>query len=326
MNDADQLQQFIRERKEQIKQYLMQFVQLPPGIRAIYNDYNQEYYYYTQQVNQYKDLLDDPDKLIKATVDILQKMPMFQSFIQKNSILASLFPNSSVTGGPQGIPGLQTRGATSQLIMAQLSGPNAQQTVSGNMSSAQSELDNIQNKVTNLGQGGADVDIPNFQPNMQKTKTFFQRLEYGTNFQTVSSTYAFPTTTDFGLSVGYLLDSKGNDIGVGASYKVGWGSDINHIKVTSQGASLRSFADMKLKGSFYLSGGLELNYQQPYYSLKSLRDIVSWSKSGLIGVSKVISLKTKFFKKTKVQVLWDFLSYQQIPQTQPFIFRINYTF
>jgi hypothetical protein len=212
------------------------------------------------------------------------------------------------------------------MILAQMSGPNAQQTVSNNMSSAQTELDNIQNRVMNLGQGGADVDIPNFSPNMQRTKTFFQRLEFGTNFQTLSSTYAFPTTTDIGLSVGYLLDDKGNDVGIGASYKIGWGSDINHIKVSSQGASIRSFADIKLKKSFYLSGGMELNYQQPYYSLRKLENLNSWHQSGLVGVSKIISMKTKFFKKTKVQLLWDFLSYQQIPRTQPWIFRINYSF
>jgi hypothetical protein len=326
MNDADLLQQFIKERKEQIKQYLLQFAQLPPGIRSIYNEYNQEFYYYTQQIKQYKDLLDDPDKLIKTTVAILQKIPLFQSFMAKNSILASLFPNSPGMGGPQGIPGLQTRGSTSDMILAQMSGPNAQQTVSNNMSSAQTELDNIQNRVMNLGQGGADVDIPNFSPNMQRTKTFFQRLEFGTNFQTLSSTYAFPTTTDIGLSVGYLLDDKGNDVGIGASYKIGWGSDINHIKVSSQGASIRSFADIKLKKSFYLSGGMELNYQQPYYSLRKLENLNSWHQSGLVGVSKIISMKTKFFKKTKVQLLWDFLSYQQIPRTQPWIFRINYSF
>ena len=51
-----------------------------------------------------------------------------------------------------------------------------------------------------------------------------------------------------------------------------------------------------------------------------------WQQSGLIGISKVISLKTKLFKKTSIKLLWDFLSYQQMPRTQPVIFRAGYNF
>jgi len=35
-------------------------------------------------------------------------------------------------------------------------------------------------------------------------------------------------------------------------------------------------------------------------------------------------LKTKFLKKTKMQLLWDFMSYDQKPRTQPIVFRIGY--
>ena len=45
---------------------------------------------------------------------------------------------------------------------------------------------------------------------------------------------------------------------------------------------------------------------------------------GLIGLSKVIDVRSKFSKKTKVQLLWDFLSYQQIPRTQAIVFRVGY--
>jgi hypothetical protein len=55
-------------------------------------------------------------------------------------------------------------------------------------------------------------------------------------------------------------------------------------------------------------------------------EISSWQKSGLVGVSKIVSIKSKFFKKTKLQLLWDFLSYQQMPRTQPIKFRVGYNF
>lgn len=91
--------------------------------------------------------------------------------------------------------------------------------------------------------------------------------------------------------------------------------------------------DVKLKGSFYASGGFEYNYQPVADSLISSstpgtnwKDVSSWQQSGLVGLSKIISVKSKFFKKTKLQLMWDFLSYQQVPRTQPVKFRVGYNF
>jgi hypothetical protein len=106
------------------------------------------------------------------------------------------------------------------------------------------------------------------------------------------------------------------------------GKDIRHIDVTGQGINFRSFIDIKIKNSFYASGGFEYNYQKPFYEIQRLYDISEWSKSGLVGISKIISLKTKVFKKTKIQLLWDFLNYMDHRQqvSQPIKFRIQYNF
>jgi hypothetical protein len=143
--------------------------------------------------------------------------------------------------------------------------------------------------------------------------------------QTQSSNYYYPTTTDLGLSLGYRL-TDASTVGIGVSVKIGLGSDISHINVAGAGAGLRSFLDIRLKGSFFVSGGMEYNYQQPYHSLTQLRSLNDWQQSGLIGLSKILSVKSKTFKKTKVQLLWDFLSYEQVPQTQPVKFRVGYNF
>jgi len=83
---------------------------------------------------------------------------------------------------------------------------------------------------------------------------------------------------------------------------------------------------MKLKKNFYISGGYEENYQQPFNSFQDIRDLHSWQQSGLIGLTKMVSLRGKTIKKTKVQLLWDFLSYYQLPRTQPVKFRVGYNF
>src|SRR6185503_17560245 len=180
----------------------------------------------------------------------------------------------------------------------------------------------LKDKLSKLGGGNSEADIPDFKPNNQRTKTFFQRLEYGTNVQTQKSGYFFPTTTDLALSVGYKLNDK-STVGIGTSYKMGWGRDIQHIAISHQGIGFRSFLDMKIKGSFYASGGFEYNYQQPFESLQQINSLDAWSKSGLVGISKIISVKSKVFKKTKLQLLWDFLSYEQRPVGQPVKFRVG---
>ena len=272
-------------------------------------------------------MLNDPDKLEKQALAILSKLPAFQSFMKQNSQLAGLFNLPANYGDPGSLAGLQTREQVAAIINQQVAsaGPGGAAALQANLQSAQSQLDGYKDKLSRLGGGSGDMDMPDFKPNNQKTKTFWRRLEYGTNFQTTRNNYYFPTTSDFGLSVGYKLSDK-STVGVGASYKLGWGNGIQHVAFSSQGAGLRSFIDIQLKGSFFLSGGLEYNYTKPFGSYQQLRQWNEWSKSGLVGLSKVVSLKSRVFKKTKIQLLWDMLSYQNVPKTQPIIYRIAYNF
>ena len=327
MQDADQIKAYIRQRKQQIAQYIQQHSNLTSLLGKDYQGMNQDIYYYSQQVRQYKDMLNDPDKLEKQALVLLNKLPAFQAFMKQNSSLAGLFNLPGNYGDPTTLAGLQTRDQVAALIGQQVSagGAGGQAALQANLQSAQSQLDGYKDKLSKLGGGSGDIDMPAFKPNDQKTKTFWKRLEYGANFQTTRNNYYFPTVSDLGLSVGYKINDR-STIGVGASYKLGWGNGIQHIAFSSQGAGLRSFLDVKIKGSFSASGGFEYNYNQPYASMQQLRKLDNWTKSGLIGVSKTVSMKSRVFKKTKVQLLWDFLSYQQVPKTQAVLFRIGYGF
>jgi len=153
----------------------------------------------------------------------------------------------------------------------------------------------------------------------------WKRLEYGANFQTSRNNYYFPMVTDFGASLGYKLGHN-NVIGVGASYKLGWGNGIQHIAFTNEGVGLRSFLQIKIKGTFSATGGFEYNYTTPFTSYQQIKQLEYWTKSGLVGVTKTVSVKNRLFKSTSLSLLWDFLSYQQVPQTQPILFRIGYSF
>jgi hypothetical protein len=329
LQQSDQVKAFVQQRQQQIKQALSRYTNLPGGITKTYKNFSKDLYYYSAQVKEYRELLNDPDQLTQKVLQLLNRVDAFQQFMRQNSQLAGLFGLPADYGSAQSLAGLQTRAQTQSLIQNQLAsaGPNAQQMLQQNLQAAQAQLNTLKDKINKLGGGSGDMDVPDFKRNNQKTKSFWKRLEYGTNIQTTKSSSFFPTTTDLGLSVGYKINDK-STIGIGASYKVGWGKDIRHIDISSQGAGIRSFLDIKLKGSFFASGGYEYNYQPVAYlpGITPGDKAIPWQQSGLVGISKIVSLKSKLFKKTKVQLLWDFLSYQQTPRTQAVKFRVGYNF
>jgi hypothetical protein len=329
---ATEAKVFMQQRKQQISQYILQHASMQNLLNKPYGMMNQEVYYYSQRLQQYKDMLNSPDKMEKQALVRLRGLPAFQTFMKNNSQLAGLFKIPGGGGGAGGgsaqpLPGLQTHAQIANQVQGQIaaSGPAGMDAVQSKVQAAQSQLNSYKSKLSQLGGGATSGDIPDFRPNDQKTKTLWHRLEYGANFQTTHTNYYFPIVTDLGLSLGYRL-GHGKVVGVGASYKMGWGSGFNHIAITGQGLGLRSFLQTPLKGSFSATGGFEYNYTTPFTSYQQLKQLQYWTKSGLIGVTKTVSMKSRVFKKTQLQLLWDFLSYQQVPKTQPLLFRVGYSF
>ena len=328
LNGTDAIEKTLQERQNYLKEQLQQLC-----LTREFRKYQQDLYYYKAQVQEYKKAFDDPEAIEQKALSVLSELPAFNNFFARYSELGGLFrlPASDAGAGSTLIAGLQTRDMLQQDMVQRFGNTQAvQRAAQQGMNEAQAQLKQVKDKINQLGNKGGDVNMPDFKPNNQKTKSFWNRLEYGSNFQTAQSNYFFATTTDLGLSVGYKLNDK-SSIGVGASYKMGWGKNIRHISISHEGVGLRSYLDMKLKGSFYASGGYEYNYQPLTIAVVAPPSSGggregAWTQSGLIGLSKIISIKSNFFKKTKAQLLWDFLSYQQVPKRQPVKFRVGYNF
>jgi len=325
LQQSENMKAFIAERKNQIKEILSKYTNLSGSLKNQYAKLNKTAYYYSAQVKEYRDILKDPDKMEQKALAILRDVPAFQKFMKENSQLGNLFGVPANYGNPESLAGLQTLDQVQQLVKNRIgNGPNAAVMLQQQVQAAQVELNKFKDKLDKLGGGSGDMAIPEFKPNNQKTKPFLQRLEYRSNLQTTRGNYYFPTTTELGLSVGYKLKNK-ISVGLGMSYKQGWGNDFRHIHLTSEGIGLRSFFEYHLKKSFYATGGFEYNYQQPFNFLR-MPKYDKTQRSGLIGISKMFNIKSKVFKKTNIELLWDFLSYQQIPRTQPLKFRAGYNF
>lgn len=322
MEIGNELKRFIKERKQLWKD---QFNKI--GAVASLKKFNKEVYYYQERLSSYKKMLNDPQLWEQQLLSIAREMPACKAFMQQNSQLAALFniPGSSAatTGAPnpQQI-GLQTRAMVQQQLSQVMQGANVnpQQYIQQQVGAAQGELNALKDKVNKVGGGSDELEMPDFKPNGQKTKSFLQRVELGFNVQSQRSSTLLPTTTDVALQAGYKLNDK-SIIGIGAAYKIGWGKNINNISISSEGVGLRSFVDIKLKGSIWVAGGYELNYNQRFSSIRELDNYGAWQRSGLIGISKKYQLGKK---KGNMQLLWDFLSYSQVPQTPAIKFRLGY--
>ena len=334
LQQAQDIAAFIRERQKTLQQELGRL-----DLIKQLKQFNRQVYYYSAQIKEYPEIIGDPRKLKTKVVALLSETKAFQEFMRKNSILASLFSMPVDEGNLvvcANLADLQTRVDVNNLIVQQFAsgGSNAQLLLEQNIQQAQSQLDQLKEQLLKLfptARGlveAGDIMPEGFRPNNQRRRSFLRRLEYGVNIQVQSATNFFPATTDLGLSVGYKLGQK-SIIGVGASYKVGLGHGWNHMELSSQGVGFRSYIDWKLKGSVWISGGYEMNYKSQLGGIQipfpfGTHEADAWQESGLIGLSKVIDVKSNFFKKTKLQLLWDFLSYQQIPRSHPVIFRIDY--
>lgn len=324
-DSTEAVQQFIKERKKELINTAFQYL----GKHKYLSKINKEAWYYAEMMKNYKEFFTDEDKIEQTAKGLLNKIPAFQKFARDNSMLSSMLGSSGMMEGAEAnLNGLQTRANVQNLILDRIAagGPNAQQIVNQNIQAAQAQLKQLQDRALQFPKSSSSTDMPDFKPNMQKTKSFKQRLEYGSNVQFAKNNNLMPTTMDIAMTVGYKLNDK-SIAGVGASYKMGIGP-ITNMKFSNQGLGFRSFLDWKLKKQFFMSGGLEMNYIADMPVLAAMQNLPTdaWQQSALVGVSKIMKIKTKWFKQTKAQLLYDFLARRHFPVSQPLIFRVGYNF
>jgi hypothetical protein len=316
---------YLKQRKQLLQQTLEKY-----NVGKYLKKYNKQAYYYTAQLNEYKEALKDPAKAERLILKALNKIPKFQEFFAQFSQIGQLFP--APQGGASNIAnlaGLQTRAQVMNQIQTSLGGAgngpnNILETLQQNMQEAQTQLSKIKKKVlNNTGKGDTDFDMPNFKKNNEKSKSFLKRLELKTDLQTNRGTGLLPNVADISIGLGYKL-SQNKTAGFMVAYKMGLGNGLNNIKLSTEGVSYRSYVDMKFKGSFWLSGGYELtSFTNDLTPNPSPKERGTWTESALLGLSKKYSLSKK--RKGEAKILYNFL-WQQQPNAQKIIIRTGLNF
>jgi len=315
---ADQVKSYLRQRRQQLKQQLSAY----PGFSKDLQGISKTAYYYSAQIKGYKKAFQDRKKAEAQAMETLKQIPAYNDFLKKHSQLAGLF-NLSANGNPaQSLEGLQTRSQVEELIQQRLGGgdPNAQAAVSQQLSQARERFNELKDKFPNADNA---ADMPDFTPNEMKSKSFLQRLEFGGNLQFQRSSQYFPSTSDIAGQVAYQFHKNGS-AGIGTAYKLGMGTGFNNICFSHQGVGLRSFLDWKLKGTFYINGGFEQNYNSQLLNEEQLRNFDNWQGSALIGISKKYKVNSRL--KGNIILLYDFLHNRHFPRTDPIKVRIGYNF
>lgn len=190
MKHAQDVKDFIKKRKAMLAQKLSGYA----GASEYLGKYSKEVYYYGARLREYKTLLADRKQLETKAIDLLKKLPAYNDFLRGNSGIASLLNTLPGSGSIASLEGLQTRsmvaamlqqrfgtGATgigvlddqlqrveSELMQQRTPGiGNVRQTVSQQMSSARSRMNQI--REGSLGEDNA-AEMPNFKPSPLKAK------------------------------------------------------------------------------------------------------------------------------------------------------------
>jgi hypothetical protein len=315
LKSTDDLKKYLRERKQHLKDALSKY-----GLDKYLKQYNKGVWYYTAQIAEYKEALHSPERAEQKIIQLLTRIPAFKEFMNQNGMLAGIFGGSGSSGAsPPDPTGLQSRVQVQQLITQQAGGSSNMQFVQQNIQNAQGQMAVIQSRFTQWGNTSHNIEMPDFKVNNLKTKSFFNRLEYGLSINTNKGRGIIPNTADIAITIGYKLNNQ-FITGFGLNTKTGFGNGLNKIKISYEGIGGRSYIDWKIpKCKFWLTGGYEINYFKGFKNITVLKDINAWQQSCLFGLTKRIQLKQK---GVKMQFLWDALAEKHIPNTSKFLYRI----
>jgi hypothetical protein len=314
LQSAADIKKIIAQRKEQLKAVAEKY-----NLTKYLKQYNKTAYYYAAQINEYKTALNNPEKAEKLLLAALNKIPAFKNFFAQFSTIGQLFPPPpGGTASMASLAGLQTRAQVNTLLTQQLTaaGPGATQQLQQTLQQAQQQLSQLKDKVMKLGGQSGDMYMPDFKANSMHTKSFWQRLSVTTDFQpvkgrslgTATGSNFLPNGLDMGLGLAYKLNDK-KILGAQLVYKAGLGNGLNAIKLSHQGVGYRLYADLKFKGSFWLSAGYENQYRSGFKKIAELQNRYAWQTSAVAGLSKKYRLRRK---GGEMKLLYNFLWKQQV--------------
>lgn len=321
LSQVNDIQQYIEERKTMLTDALSQ---MGGRFSSDLAKLNQSVANYRSTIAEYKTIFQRPDDIESKTWELLNKVPAFQQFAERHSQLAGLFGLPSGYGTPAALSGLQTRLMLTQELQGRLQSASEADRgrIESQIQQGFQQLDQLKAKIPGI-KNDPSAQLPSGPSSSTEMKAgLFQRMEYGVNVQFEKGTELYPACSDLAGQVGYRF-SKNGSFGLGTAFKLGWGR-IQKVHFTAQGISIRSFLEYRLKGTLYVNGDLEYNYNTVIPNLPALSDWNGWSRSALLGVERKYRISDKI--SGAILILYDFLARSRIPSSSPWVIRTGYAF
>ncbi|UOE51299.1 hypothetical protein MTO98_09435 [Mucilaginibacter sp. SMC90] len=272
LNEQSNIDQLIQQHTNDLKQLAGSYN--INGLQSIQKDV----YYAREKIKAYKELADDPDEAEQKALEYLQGTEGFDKYLNSssgNNAFGGLGNDASAADLQR--LGYQTKSSVSDAIQQKL-GDNLgaiQQQMSQQIQQYSDKLNGLKQKADALKakadevkqgitdvQGAKDklkeVDAPDFKPNKEKGKPFWQRITTQYNFQTSRATVdgLKPAMLNLGANIGYKQTER-LSFGVGLALNTGLGRDWQHLKLSYEGISLRAFADQLFIYGFSFQVGYE---------------------------------------------------------------------
>jgi len=148
-----------------------------------------------------------------------------------------------------------------------------------------------------------------WKKNPLKSKRMHDRLFYGLSFQADPHTAFFPSSGAFNGQIGFQLTQDLN-LSLGGSYILAFNAkqlstDDLKIPVSTNGFSLRSSLDHRLKGPIFLKGNFEISQRTSTAELQLNRTTHEFERALLLGLK--FRTSKGMSKKATTEVFYDFL-------------------
>jgi hypothetical protein len=325
---TETIQQYVSERTAFLTKALQGENALISPLLAV----EKTIYYYTRQVQEFKNLFCDKSAIEQKVLGLLSKSAGFEAFNNAalQSALGAAGNNAAIKEPKLTIEQLlanaprESKDFLTQVISDQNSkvpqdlgaaikekdalldeAQSGAEQIKGNIEKADSLSTKIDAEKSKIKEAKA------WKPNPLKTKRLMDRISFGSNLQVDKRSYLLPLSGTWGGTAAFQLTQK-SKIGLGASYIVGLGypillkgeTDFDKFKIHHNGFGLRSFVDFKIWSFIYIQGGYEATLRE--FKLKEVDNKTLWSRSALIGL-KIKYPTGSFKKRLTLEVLYDFL-------------------
>jgi len=278
-------------------------------------------FYGKSKIAAWKQVAEEPSKLEEKALEYLQGTKGFDQALSKATTDLNSMP-AGMSADDLEKMGFQTKGSVNKALQEKL-GSNisqVQQQMGAQVNEWQdkaqgtlAEVKQAKQQIKQTTQHAKYMQKPTFKINLMRGKPFWQRIEWGYNFQTTrTTTDGKPAMLQLAATANFKWSPK-LTTGAGIAADFGLGKDWSHISFSFEGLNLRTFAEWKWLYGIGMYAGYERTYKRFAFANNkentapklqpSTHNTATWGDFVLLGLTKSYKINSKW--NGAIQMLYD---------------------